>query len=444
MVRLLSHRAIQGGGRLSTGDAPAPTVTAVTLPNGLRIRVAPIPHVRSVSVSLGFATGSRYEDESEQGIAHLVEHMLFKGTARYPTAQAISETIEGVGGILNASTDKETTTYWAKVPSDHLPVALDLLADMGTSPRLDDDELEKEKRVVLDELALAQDSPGDWVHQLLTECLWPDQPLGREIAGTVATVNAQSPATLARYIRRTHGLANAVLVVAGRADPDAVIALAQERLGGTGQGAPAWDGARGVNGPPRVNAQDRPTEQAYLALGAYGLPRSHPDRYALRVANAILGDGMSSRLFLEVRERRGLTYDISSYLASFHDTGALVIAAGVDPANVVEALDAIRSEVERMRDEDVPEAELRKVKAYMRGRTILGLEDTAAVASWIGAPVLLGSEELTPEEALRRIDAVTSDDVRRVVNAVLPRAAFHLGHIGPGADPASLAAAIGA
>lgn len=428
MVRLSRRRGSHTGGVGTSSNAP---VVATTLANGLRIRVAPMPQARSVTVSLGFATGSRYEDSSEQGIAHLVEHMLFKGTARYPTAQVISEAIEGVGGILNAGTEKELTTYWAKVASEHLVLAVDLLADMATAPRIDDDELEKEKKVVIEELGLAQDAPGEWVHQLLSESLWPDQPLGREIAGTPGTVNAQTPASLARYLRRTHGLSNAVLVVAGDADPDQVIALANERLGQHGGPPPTWERAHGNGGTPRVVTETRATEQAYLALAGYGLPRGHADRYALRVLNSILGDGMSSRLFLEVRERRGLTYDIASYLANFHDTGAIAIAAGVEPERTVEAVEAIVGEVSKLRDDPVPDTELRKIKAYLRGRTLLSLEDSSSVASWWSTPVLLGNEERTPDEVLDLIDAVTASDVQRVANELLAPGSFHLAHIGP-------------
>lgn len=428
MLRRSRYRAQPNTG---AGDSSSSPVVAATLANGLRIRIAPMSHARSVTVSLGFATGSRYEDASEQGIAHLVEHMLFKGTARYPTAQVISEAIEGVGGILNAGTEKELTTYWAKVASEHLVLAIDLLADMATAPRLDDDELEKEKKVVIEELGLAQDAPGEWVHQLLSESLWPDQPLGREIAGTAATVNAQTPASLARYLRRTHGLSNAVLSVAGNADPDQVLALAQERLGNPSGPVPTWERAQGVGGPPRISTQTRATEQAYLALASYGLPRGHADRYALRVLNSILGDGMSSRLFLEVRERRGLTYDIASYLANFHDTGAIAIAAGVEPERTIEAVEAIMGEVAKVREQPVPEAELRKIKAYLRGRTLLSLEDSSSVASWWATPVLLGNEERTPDQVLQLIDAVTADDVQRVAAELLAPGSFHLAHIGP-------------
>src|SRR5262245_40433315 len=223
------------------------------LPSGLRALVAPLPHTRSVTVALFFGTGSRYEAAHEQGIAHLVEHMLFKGCARYPSAQLISETIEGVGGILNAATDKELTVYYAKVASRHADLAFDLLADMVQAPLFEPAELEKEKRVVLEELGLAQDAPGEWVHQMLSELIWPGQPLGWEIAGTPPTVNAQTPASLADYVRRGYGPANTVLMVAGDADPGRVAELAASRFAGSGAPPPSWIPARAAPGQPLVS-----------------------------------------------------------------------------------------------------------------------------------------------------------------------------------------------
>jgi len=427
----LSRRRSSPDAVVSSPDAP---VISHQLPNGLRIRVAPMLHTRSATLALCFGTGSRYEATEEQGIAHLVEHMLFKGSARYPTAQSISEAIEGVGGVLNASTDKELTVYWSKVASRHTDLAFDLLSDMVRSPRLDDEELDKEKRVVLEELGLAQDAPGEWVHQLLSETLWPDQPLGREIAGTPETVNSQTPGSIAKYIRRTHGLANAVLTVAGNADPDHVIKLAEHRLGDVGEPAPAWVSATNAPESAQVSIQVRPTEQAYLAVGGYALPRNDPDRFALRLANAILGDGMSSRLFLEVREHLGLAYDVSSYVVGFHDAGALVVAAGVDPDQSHEALDAILREIDRLRQGPVPETELRKVKEYIKGRTWLGLEDSYSVANWYGAQALLSREELSPDDALGRLEAVTADDVLRVTQRVFSGPWLNLAYIGPDPD----------
>jgi predicted Zn-dependent peptidase len=408
------------------------------LPNGLRVLVAPMLHTRSVTVALFFGMGSRYERREEQGISHLVEHMLFKGTARYPTAQLISETIEGVGGILNAATDKELTVYWAKVASRHFDLAFDLLSDMVRQPLLETEELTKEKKVVLEELGLAQDAPGEWVHQLASELLWPDQPLGWEIAGTQVTVNAQTRDTLVDYIKRGYGPQNAVLMVAGDADPDVVIRQARERLFAEGTPPPTFETATEATGQPRISSQARETEQAYLVLGGKGLSRADPDRYALRLANAILGDGMSSRLFLEVREKRGLTYDVHSFVSAFHDTGAVQVSAGVEPKQIPAAIEAILGEVDKMRQHPVPETELRKVKEYLKGRTVLSLEDSASVAQWYATQELLTSELLTPDEVIDRIEAVTVGDVQRVSQRVFNDDWLNLAVIAPKPNDARL------
>jgi predicted Zn-dependent peptidase len=408
------------------------------LPSGLRLLVAPMPHTRSVTIALYFGTGSRYEVAQEQGIAHLVEHMLFKGSRHYPSAQHISETIEGVGGILNAVTDRELTVYYAKVASRHADLAFDLLTDMVQAPLLDATELEKEKRVVLEELGLAQDAPGEWVHQMLSELLWPGQPLGWEIAGTPATVNAQTRDTLADYVRRSYGPANTVLMVAGDADPAWIATASSARFATEGAPPPTWLPARAADGQPLVVAQARETEQAYLCLGGPALSRTDPDRYALRLANAILGDGMSSRLFLEVRERRGLAYDVQSYVNSFYDAGALVVTAGIEPEQVDPALEALLTEVDKLRQTPVSEAELRKVKEYVKGRTLLGLEDSASVASWYATQELMTQELLTPDEAIERIEAVGVEDVLRVVRRVFVPEWLNLSYIGPAVDEDAL------
>lgn len=404
------------------------------LSNGLRVLVVPMPHVRSVTVALFFGMGSRFETASEQGVAHLVEHMLFKGSRQFPTAQIISETIEGVGGILNAATDKELTVYWAKVASQHSRLALTLLSDMVRNPIFDPVELEKEKKVVLEELGLAQDAPGEWVHQILSELLWPDQPLGREIAGTEATVRAQTIDDLRRYVQRGYPPSNTVLMVAGNADPAEIIAQAERELSGPAAPPPTWVPARDASGQPLVATQARETEQAYLCLGGKSLSRSDPDRYALRLANAVLGDGMSSRLFLEVRERRGLAYDVNSYVSAFHDSGALVVNAGVDPEQVEATVEAILAEIDKLRQHVVPATELRKVKEYLKGRTLLSLEDSASVAQWYATQELLTNELLTPDQAVFRIESVTTEDVLRACQRIFNRDWLNLALIGPPAD----------
>jgi predicted Zn-dependent peptidase len=309
---------------------------------------------------------------------------------------------------------------------------------MAQRPLFDSAELDKEKRVVLEELGLAQDAPGEWVHQLFSELLWPDQPLGREIAGTPETVNAQTSDSLRAYVQRGYGPANTVLMVAGDADPDHVLGLANDRFGGEHVARPSFVPAVEAIGQPQVSLEVRETEQAYLCLGGCALRRSDPDRYALRLANAILGDGMSSRLFLEVRERRGLAYDVHSYISAYYDSGAVAVNAGVEPEQVDAALGAILAEVDQLRQSPVPESELRKVKEYVKGRTELSLEDSASVAQWYAAQELLTDELLTPDEVLARIEAVTVEDVLRVTRRVFTTAWLNLAYIGPQQDEEQL------
>src|SRR6266542_3036259 len=362
--------------------------------------------------------------------------MLFSRTDYYPTAQLISGTIECVGGVLIAATDKDLTVYWAKVASRHADLAFDLLADMVRRPLLDSAELAKEKKVVLEELGLAQDAPAEWVHQLMSELLWPDQPLGWEIAGTPDTVNAQTCDSLLSYVRRGYGPQNAVLVVAGDAQPGHVLQIASEKLVDPGDPPPTFLPATepSTNGRPRVKTQSRETEQAYLCVGGPALSRSDPDRYALRLANAILGDGMSSRLFLEVREKRGLAYDVHSYANAFHDVGAVVVSAGVEPEQIEPAMQAIVQEVDRMRQSPPPVAELRKIKEYLKGRTVLSLEDSASVAQWYASQELLTDELLVPDEVLDRIEAVTAQDVLAVSQRIFTDRWLNLAAIAPQPD----------
>jgi len=305
---------------------------------------------------------------------------------------------------------------------------------MVQEPIIDPGEVEKEKRVVLEELGLAQDAPGEWVHQILSELLWPDQPLGREIAGTAETVNAQTGETIRAYIDRGYGPANTVLMVAGDADPEHIIRLATDRFNRSGAPPPSFAPAVEATGQPLVGQQGRETEQAYICVGGKALRRDDPDRYALRLANAILGDGMSSRLFLEVRERRGLAYDVHSYVSAFQDAGALVVNAGVEPEQTQAALAAILGEVDTLRQGRVPETELRKVKEYIKGRTVLSLEDSASVAQWYAAQTLLTEELLTPDEVIARLEEVSTEDVLRVTRRVFTNEWLNLAFIGPRQD----------
>jgi predicted Zn-dependent peptidase len=402
------------------------------LDNGLRILTSPLPHTRSVSVALFVGAGSRYEDDSVAGISHFLEHMLFKGTHKRGTPREIAEAIEGVGGVMNAATDKELTVYWAKVPVDHFTVALDVLLDQLLNSRLDPLELERERKVVIEELAMVEDSPGELVGLLLESLLWPDQALGRDIAGSPESVSGISREAMIEYLATQYVPENTVLSIAGNIDHRTVVGEVVEHVTSWqsrkfGTWAPAVDGQTRF----RVGLRSKRTEQTQIALGYPAYSAFHPDRYVLDVMNTIFGEGMSSRLFLEVRELRGLAYDVHSSVAHFLDTGAFVVGAGVDPAKAVECVRAIRGELDRIRSTLVPETELTKAKEYIKGRMVLRMEDSRAVSSWIGGQELLRREIRSVDEVLAAIDAVTPEAIQRVATDIIRDDRANLALVGP-------------
>ncbi|MBV9280240.1 MAG: insulinase family protein, partial [Chloroflexi bacterium] len=390
------------------------------LPNGLRIVSVSMPAMRSVTAAIFLGVGSRYEPAHQAGVCHMIEHMLFKGTERRRRVGEISGTIESVGGILNASTDKDATVYWAKVDGEHLPLALDLLADMLCNSRLRPADLAREKDVVLEELNMLADEPQEWVHVLADEVLWPGQPVGREVAGTPETVRSLTRRTLRDYLDRFYGANNAVVSVAGGARAEEVAELVAASFGGwaavsSSAPAPAAIPADGE----RMRLETKTTEQVHLCLVYPGVARDHPDRWALDVLCTLLGGSTSSRLFLGLRERLGLAYDVHAFTSSFSDTGSITIYAGTDGSKSQRVLDEIAGEVERMQRRRPAESEMMKVKQYLRGRLWLGLEDTWSVANWFGGHELFHQETVTPEAAGEAIEGVTAEDVRRVARAYL-------------------------
>ncbi|HZS94867.1 MAG TPA: pitrilysin family protein [Chloroflexota bacterium] len=406
-----------------------------SLDNGLRVVYAPMPSMHSVSVAVFVGFGSRYETDREAGAAHLIEHMLFKGTARRPRAQEISQPIDAVGGVLNASTDKETTAYWVKVAQDSLPLAIDLLADMLMNSRLMPSDLVREKGVVFEELRMLRDDPQDWLNVLTDEILWPGHPLGREIAGTEESLRGLTRAALRRLVNRFYGPNNAVLSVAGGIHLEAVRPLIETHFGG-------WRSVPPVSPPmpareppfPTDRVEPRPIEQVHVALAYPAVSRRHPDAWPLDLLCTILGGGNSSRLFIRLREQLGLAYDIGAGTVQFSDSGAVSIYVGVDPANAERVIATVFQEVDRFLRRRVPTGELDRAKRYLRGRLFLSLEDTHAVASWYGAQELLRGEIKTPEEVAAEIDSVTAEDIRRVARSYLSPDNARVITVGPAAD----------
>jgi predicted Zn-dependent peptidase len=377
-------------------------------------------------------TGSRYESDDAGGASHFIEHMLFKGTRRRPTARHIAEAIEGIGGYSNAYTDQESTTFWAKVAAPHFTAAADVLTDMLRNSLFDAEEVEKERRVIIEEINMSIDSPDQWASILLGQTLFPDHPLGRDVAGTRETVSGMSRALLLDYAAAHYLPGSSVVSVAGNVSHRQVVEVMGERLadwpaGGANGFLPAPDGLPA----PRWLIEDRPTEQGHLCLAVPGLPRRHSDRFALGLLNTVLGEGMSSRLFLEVREAQGLAYAVDSSLSMLDETGLLVIYAGVDAGRAPQALRALIAELDRLRQEPVPETELHKAREFVKGRLLLGLEDSSALASWYGRQTLLLGRIWTPDDVLAAYERVTAADIQRLARTLFTGNQLFLSAVGP-------------
>ncbi|MGO8950229.1 MAG: M16 family metallopeptidase [Ktedonobacterales bacterium] len=403
-----------------------------TLSNGLRILTYQMPFVHSASVLLFFRVGSRYESADIAGISHLIEHMIFKGSESYPTAQAISEAIEGVGGVLDAATDKELTIFSAKTADRHCELALQLLSDMVQHPILSEEELEKERRVIIEELSMYHDSPQDWVSVLADETVWPGLPLGREVAGTRESIASISPEAIRNYLSEYYVPNNLIISVAGNIEHNWVVATVQDLFGAwQPQPVPRWQACPQPAGVNRVQIEYRRTEQTNLCLLTPGVPHSSSDYYPLILLNAILGDGMSSRLFVEVREHQGLAYDVSTSPVSYYDTGIFVVYAGVEPKRTDAALRAILGELSRIRGSEVTMRDLTRAQDYTKGRMALRLEDTHSIASWLGGQEALLDEIYSLEDIFARIDAVTQQDLVHLATRLFQDDWLRLAIIGP-------------
>lgn len=414
-----------------------------TLDNGLRILTQSMPHTRSVSALFLVGVGSRYEADTESGSAHFVEHMVFKGTDKRPTAYEIARAIEEVGGVFGAGTGRDTTVFWVKVAEPHLPIALDVLVDMLRHPRFDARELEKEAQVIIEEINLSLDTPSDLVCLLAYEQLWPDHPLGRDIAGTRESVLALKRDALMGYLARHYAPNRTVVSLAGNLKHDDIVARVVEYLGNwqpadTVSFVPAPDSYT----MPRLNVCCRETEQTQIHISVPGLPLSHPDRFALRLLNVVLGEGMSSRLFQEIRERRGLAYSVDAFAEMLSDTGVVGMCAGVSPAQAVNTVNALLAEWDRLRQEPVPAHELHKAKEYLKGRMLLAFEDSAAYASWWGRREINNQPLESPDEIVARLDAVTPQAIQSVAQELFQGEKLNLVVVGPFQEKAPFLAAL--
>jgi predicted Zn-dependent peptidase len=403
----------------------------VTLDNGLRLATETMPNARSVAISFFIGTGSRYETDEQAGISHFIEHVCFKGTDKRPTSTDVTTVIEGVGGMLNAGTDKELTIYWCKVAAPHFLSALDVMTDILLNSKFDPMEIEKERQVIIEEINMSLDSPGQRVSMLLDNIMWPDQPLGRDIAGSKESVAAISREMMLGYLRGQYRPENAVLAIAGGISHHEIVdAVSRATEGWSKEGKYVNYTPHKVNPGKRVLIEKRDTEQTQLCLALPALSIVHPDRFKLDLLNIVLGEGMSSRLFTEIRDKLGLAYSIQSYAEHFLDTGAMTVSAGVDNKNLKVAIGAILNELARLK-EPVPEAELKKAKELFKGRILLRMEDSRSVAGWLGSQDILTGEILTVDEVIKIIEAITTDDLRQIANDLFIGEKLRLAAVGP-------------
>lgn len=401
------------------------TVRRSVLPGGLRVVTETLPTVRSATFGIWVGVGSRDETPALNGATHYLEHLLFKGTARR-SALEISSAIDAVGGEMNAFTAKEYTCYYARVLDTDLPLAIDVVSDMLTGSLIRQEDIDAERGVVLEEIAMTEDDPGDQVHDLFATAMLGDSPLGRPVLGTVDTINALTRDQVARFYRKHYDPTRLVVAAAGNIDHATVVRQVRKAFEDAGAlrdadavPRPPRDGTRTIRGQGRVELLERRTEQAHVVLGMPGLSRHDDRRWALGVLNTALGGGMSSRLFQEVREKRGLAYSVYSYTSSFADCGLFGVYAGCQPRRVHEVLKICREELDQVAEHGLSDEELHRAIGQFSGSTVLSLEDTGALMNRIGKSELCWGEQMSVDATLERIAAVTPDEVRAVARDVL-------------------------
>ncbi len=401
------------------------------LPGGPRVISARLPGSRSVSIAAYVLAGSRLETPEQAGVAHFMEHITFKGTTAFPTTQAISEAIEGVGGSFNAATDRESTVYWVRVPKREARRAADVVAELIVRPRLLDDEIDHERSVIVEEIRSYLDDPSEYAQILIQQGMYGDGALGREICGDEEGIRGLPTATIHDFWAETYRPSNVVVALAGDLDHAEALDLVGPAFG-TGDGAAGtFEPAPSLPAGEPYLLGNRDTSQAHLCISVPAYRRDHPDSWALGVLNGVLGEGMSSRLFLSVREELGLAYDVGSGITEYADTGSVGIYAGVDPDKLEPAVQAILAELGRLRDADVPADELAKAKAYLSGGLELRMDDTRHLASWIGGQEALHERVLTLDEALEAVAEVSAADIRRVAGDLFVDERLRLAVVAP-------------
>ena len=410
-----------------------------TLKNGVRIASVEMPHMQSVSLGLWTGVGARHEPAELNGISHFIEHLMFKGTKRR-SAKQITESVEGIGGYLNAFTTEDHTCYYAKAAARHLPVLCDVLSDMLLDSQFLPEEIERERDVIREEIMMYRDQPAQHAQEMLSETMWPGQPLGRPLTGTVETISSFRRPHFLRFVRENYNARSVVATVAGRVAHADAVALLEPVLGRLKPGAlPRQVRARVAGGPDRITLLTQDTEQTHLAMGYYSFGRTDERRFALKLLSVILGENMSSRLFQRLREQLGFCYSIQTGMVTLSDAGLLNISAGLDPAKLQKALQATFIELGKIRHRKPGRAELRRAQDYTIGQTLMGLESTTNQMMWMGESLLGYRKILDPAGVEKKFMAVTSEEISAVANHCLGRARLGLAVVGPIKDKSEIA-----
>ena len=400
-----------------------------TLTNGIRVVSETLPKSRSLSLGVWVKVGSRHEPREIGGVSHFIEHMFFKGTARR-TARDIATEVDSLGGEMNAFTSQETTTYYIKVLDEHLPAAVDILSDILLASRFDPAEMEKERKVILEEIKSVEDTPDDFIHELFTGTVWSDNSLGRPILGTRETIRALKHADILSYIESYYSPREIVISVAGNFEHGRVIELLNNAFGKLARtGVPKHEVTPGFH--RAVTVRKKQLEQVQVCLGCKGLNYTHDDRFGIMALNTILGNSMSSRLFQEVREQNALAYSIYSYVTAYRDTGLLTIYAGTDPSNAIQAIRLIMKEIKKIKDEGITPAEETRVKNQIKGNLVLSLESSNSHMSRIARQEIYFGKYLSVDDIIKAVDKVTAGQIHRIAQQLFTPENLALSILGP-------------
>ncbi len=404
-------------------------VTKTTLANGIQVITEEIPGVHSVSVGIWVHAGSRDEDWEENGISHFIEHMLFKGTKRR-SARQIAKEIDSVGGVLNAFTSKEFSSFYAKVLAKHLPIALDLLFDLYLNSTFSAEEMEKERQVIVQEINMVEDTPDEYIHDLFSESFWPRHPLGFPILGRLETVEGLKRARLKNFFTENYMRVQPIFVGAGRLKHENLLKPVQEALGSI-RPRPRQNHRRPPKPHPQILVKNKTLEQVHLVLGAPGFSATHPRRYAFSVLNTVLGGGMSSRLFQEIRENRGLAYSVYSFLSSFIDSGMIGVYVGTGEKTLASVLKIIRREMTKLAENSLKSGELRSAKEQLKGNLLLSLESTDSRMGRLAKSEIYFHRFVPTEEIIEGIENVSADDVAELARKLFQTTPLSLTVLGP-------------